>query len=358
MQTILLRDRNLPDFPRGAGDMPQAAQRGEMLRILQREVYGVTPAFDGPLYAFVEARDPAAFGGRAAREWIRLSFPTPGGMYSFGFELLYPRQDRPLPAFIHLSFGPYNPARPDALGECAPAEEILDNGYALANLYYENVTSDTPAQDGLARADPAHGPHAWGKIGMWAFAASRVMDYLLTRPEIDGARVAVCGWSRLGKTALWCGAQDERFSLVISTQSGCGGAALMRGKAGERVGDITRRFGYWFCANYARYAGKEDVAPFDQHFLLACVAPRALFIGSAQEDEWADPLSEYLCAEAASRAYRALGARGFISQGQPAPAPEQALFDGEIGYLMRRGGHAVIRADWLAHMRFRQMRGV
>ena len=104
--------------------------------------------------------------------------------------------------------------------------------------------------------------------------------------------------------------------------------------------------------------GKVPSACDSLEHMLACVAPRALFIGSAQEDEWADPLSEYLCAEAASRAYRALGARGFISQGQPAPAPEQALFDGEIGYLMRRGGHAVIRADWLAHMRFRQMRGV
>jgi hypothetical protein len=190
---------------------------------------------------------------------------------------------------------------------------------------------------------------------MWAFAASRVLDYLLTRAEIDGARVAVSGWSRLGKTALWCGAQDERFSMAISTESGCGGAALHRGKAGESPRDIVGRFGYWFCPNYAVHAENAAEAPFDQHFLLACVAPRALFVGSARMDEWADPVSEFLGAAAASAAYTLLDAKGLVAP-DGFPRPGRELLEGSIGYLLREGSHGMSRQDWLSHMRFRQLR--
>jgi hypothetical protein len=352
-----LLERGLPNLLGNASAETWPMRRKELLAVLSREVYGAAPEFGVELHSFVEAKDEAAHGGKATREWVRLSFITPGGMYSFPFQLLLPKTKDPAPAFVHIAFQQkaQGALRPAGLDEYMPVEEILDAGYAVANLYYEDVTSDTPERDGLARACPHGRADGWGKIGMWAFAASRVLDYLLARAEIDAARVAVSGWSRLGKTALWCGAQDERFSMVISTESGCGGAALHRGKAGESPRDITSRFGYWFCRNYAGHAQNGAEAPFDQHFLLACIAPRALFIGSAHEDEWADPVSEFLGAAAASPAYSLLGTKGLIAP-DAHPRPGQAFLDGNIGYLLREGSHGMSREDWLSHMRFRQMR--
>ena len=358
-----LKARSLPEIftEKTAGNWPE--RRRELLEILSREIFGFTPQFQTELYSFVEAKDEDAFGGKAVREWVRLSFMTPGGMYSFPFQLLLPKKDLAsgkIPAFVHIAFQ-QNEQRglsPAGLDEYTPVEEILDRGYAVANLFYGDVTSDSPERDGLARAYPEEGNNSWGKIGMWAFAASRVLDYLLTREEIDGARVAVGGWSRLGKTALWCGAQDERFSLVISTESGCGGAALMRGKSGEKVRDITSRFSYWFSPAYLSWAGREQEAPFDQHFLLACVAPRALFIGSAKEDSWADPQSEFLGALAASPAYELCGEKGLVmcekQEEDVFPKMGEMLFEGRIGYMMRPGVHGMSRTDWLAHMSFRE----
>lgn len=361
-----LKERLLPDLLSGADGENWSLRRKELLKTLSEEVYGVTPEFDTELYSYVEVREEEAFGGKAVSEWIRLSFMTPNGMYSFPFQLLLPKIEGPLPAFVHIAFQRKEQIslQPAGLNEYMPVEEVLDRGYAVANLFYEDVTSDTPERDGLALAYPCDGGSAWGKLGMWAFAASRIMDYLLTRGEIDGTRVAVGGWSRLGKTALWCGAQDERFSLVISTESGCSGAALQRGKKGETVRDITSRFGYWFCPAYAGYGDKENEMVFDQHFLLACIAPRALFVGSAEEDLWADPESEFLGAVAASEAYHLLGESGIVMPGgdpmavpEAFPEPDQMLLEGRIGYMMRRGGHGMSRTDWLAHMMFREMHG-
>ena len=355
----MLKERALPELLAGATAETWPSRRKELLKILSEHVYGVTPDFHTELYSYIETRDENAYGGAAVQEWIRLSFQTPAGMYSFPFQLLLPKKEGPFPAFVHISFQQKEQRAIGTAGasEQIPAEEILEAGYAVANLFYEHVTSDTPAMDGLAWAYPMEGAAHWGKIGMWAFAASRVLDYLLTRREIDGSRVAVGGWSRLGKTALWCGAQDERFSAVFSTESGCSGAALQRGKVGENIRAITSRFGYWFCPRYAGYAPKEWEMPFDQHFLLACIAPRPLFIGSAVEDEWADPLSEFLGGAAASAAYRLLGCRGLVSP-DARPEPEKMLLEGEVGYYMRLGCHGMSRKDWLAHMRFRQLHQV
>mgnify|MGYP005946331749 CR=1 FL=1 len=350
--------RNLPELFSGGDRQKWGQQRGKILDVLENEVYGKTPEFTGKVYSFVESRMESGFGGTAIKEWIRLSFETPAGMYSFPFQLIFPKTEGKKPVFVHLAFQQktLSALNSDELNEYMPLEEILDNGYIVANLFYENVTSDTPERNGLACAYPET-EGSWGKIGMWAFAASRVVDYLLTRPEVDPKRIAVTGWSRLGKTALWCGAQDERFSVVISTESGCGGAAIHRGKEGEKISDITQRFPYWFCKKYQSFCGHESDASFDQHFLLACVAPRTLLIGSAQEDQWADPKSEFLSVISASSVYQKLGKRG-IEFPERYPQAGQRYLDGDVGYWIRKGGHGVIREDWIVQMNYRVIHGV
>ena len=354
----LLKQRKLPALPDAADFADRAAWRAHLLEILSENEFGVTPKPLSETYSFVEERVSVA-GGTATEERIRLSVLTPAGMFSFPFRLLLPSAGLPCPVFLHIAFNQTKrtAVRDHGIAEHIPEMELADNGFGLATLFYEDVTSDSGARDGLALAYPLDREDSWGTIGMWAFAASRVMDYLCTRKDIDSSRVSVSGWSRLGKTALWCAAQDERFSLAISNQSGCSGAALQRGKVGENVRDITSRFPFWFCRKYRSYAENEDALPLDQHYLLALLSPRCLFVSSAENDKWADPTSEFLCAAASSRAWETMGEPGLVSPDE-IPAPDTDLLEGKIGYRIRRGEHSLLRGEWQTFMNFRRMHNV
>ena len=184
---------------------------------------------------------------------------------------------------------------------------------------------------------------------IWAWAASILRDYAETLDYLDHERCAVIGHSRLGKTALVAGMIDERFKIAISNDSGCSGAALSRDKLGEDIDFICNRFPFWFCENYYKYKRNEHKLPFDQHFLLASIAPRRVYVASAEEDLWADPMSEYLSCFAASEVYEKLGLKGFVAEEKP-PAEDSFYHAGEIAYHIRRGKHYLSRKDWNYYM--------
>jgi hypothetical protein len=207
----------------------------------------------------------------------------------------------------------------------------------LAPLYY---APDDLAEDGYPKAADAA-----GKIGLWALAASLVLDYLETVPQIDASKAAVIGHSRMGKTALWAGVLDPRFFAVISNDSGCGGASISRGKRGETIGKITTRFPYWFCRNYQRFADHESEAPFDQHMLLSCIAPRALLVEGFDE-LWFDTKGEYLSVKAASPAWKFLGKKGMPKVEWPDDYDTSAIGP-YLGYVRRKGDHGIAPIDWM-----------
>ena len=190
-----------------------------------------------------------------------------------------------------------------------------------------------------------------GDLAARRLAASRTLDYVETLEGMDLDNVAVLGHSRLGKTALFCAANDERFKYSFVNCSGCSGDAITRQKTGEHVVHIYKSFPVWFCPNYAKYRDNEDNMPFDQHFLVACCAPRFICSSTAIEDTWADPFSQFLSDYAASEAWELLGQKGLVTPDRM-PVPGDVYTDGSVGFQLRSGAHFLSRADWNFYLDF------
>ena len=345
----LLTQRGIAPIPTVDADGWDSS-RTQYIKALCREEYGrpLPPPTELHFEEQVPSKKAISFCAGAAEKKIVIASGTVCGKpFSFPFTVAIPRQGESLPFFVHCNFESQIP------NKYSPTEEIVNRGFALLSVHYKDVTSDDgDFTNGLAGAvipDPEHrAPDAPGKIAMWAWANMRLMDYAMTLERLDPTRSAVIGHSRLGKTALLTGMLDERFPYVISNDSGCSGAAITRGKVGEQISDITKHFPYWFCENYKKYTNHNDLT-FDQHLLIAASAPRTVIVGSAEEDLWADPASEFLGCAAASPAWIAHGKKGFIAPDR-LPVPGDVFDEGDICYQLRTGCHYLSRRDWNVYM--------
>ena len=362
-------------------------RRAELVSLFEEHVYGRIPA-DLPRQPgwIVETRKDA-LGGKAIRQ--RIQIPLSKGPHPILLDLLVYRPaaaTKPVPIFLGLNFDGNHTITaetdiPLARGWVAnrprsgvtnhvanegsrgsdaaawPIERILERGYGLATAYYGDAEADFDGgwKQGLRGASAAGGPEHrfqpgdWGAIATWSWALSRALDQLQLDPAVDGRKVAVLGHSRLGKTALWAGARDTRFALVIANESGEGGAALARRFFGETTLRINTSFPHWFNGRFKDYSHRVTDLPVDQHELVALVAPRPVYIASAEEDRWADPKGEYLSGWHASEVYRLLGKDGL--PGPDYPALNVSVGE-SVGYHVRPGAHALTAVDWEFYLQF------
>ncbi len=355
-------------------------RRKEIRSIFENEVYGTAPVVPKNIKFRIVQEDKNALNGKATRRLVNLYL----NKLSNPVELLiyYPNKPGRVPAFLGYNFwGNYTitnekevpltslwvPDREKETDNRAketmrgirtnrwPVEMIVDAGYALVTLYSGDIDPDyDDGFDNGVHAIYKKEKYTWGTIAAWSWGLRCVMSYLAKDDKINSEKVAVIGHSRLGKAALWAGATDERFALVISNNSGCGGAALSRRKQGETFTAINTRFPYWFCNNFKKYNDKEELLPVDQHQLIALVAPRPVYVASADKDAWADPEGEFMSALLAGDVYRLYGLKD-IGQ-KTMPEVEVPLHNGHVAYHIRSGKHDITRYDWQQYILFANKR--
>jgi hypothetical protein len=365
----------------------KSKRRPEILQIFQETMYGNAPEKPKDLHFEVTSVDKKALGGKAVRKEVTVYFTKDKNRPKMHILIYLPANaTKPVPLFVGLNFngnhtihkdpgitlgtvwvpqqgkmglGPAK-ASDESRGKDASrwqVEEILKRGYGIATIYYGDIEPDFIGgfkygiRSFLQEMESLKvGDDGWGSIGAWAWALSRAMDYFETDQDIDSSRIIVMGHSRLGKTALWAGAQDQRFAITISNNSGCGGAALSRRRFGETIWRINTSFPHWFCTNFRKYSDNENKRPVDQHELIALIAPRPVYVASAEDDKWADPKGEFLSLVHAEPVYKLLGTDG-LGGVKTMPAANQPIMHTE-GYHLRAGKHDVTAFDWYCYLDF------
>ena len=335
-------------------------RRPEILRLFATDVYGRTMVGrpEGMTWATI-ATEPQALDGAAVRRDVTIYFVGRTDGPKMDLRVSLPaRTAKPAPVFLMAGGGgPPGPfgGRGSAWEE-KTSRTLIERGYGLITCDLVMVEADH--RDGYAKSVRAFfaapgqkepGPDEWGAIGAWAWALSRAMDYLATAPDVDAGKVCVIGVSRYGKVAMWAGAQDERFAIVFSCVSGCGGATIVRRQFGETIASITNFAPYWFDRNFKSYAGRVNDLPVDWHLLIAAVAPRPIYLSTAERDYWNDQRGQFIAARNAEPVYALFGKRGLGVQEMP---PVDTPVGDTIGFHLRQGSHGLNDYDWRQFLDF------
>lgn len=361
----------------------EGKRRAEVMEYFFTQEYGRTRGEKIDVRYELLTENKKALGGKATQRQVKFIFSN-GSKEMEAVALMYfpnKRKDGKCPVFVGYNFkGNHSttadadivytpnfslvntPFDADMARACQdfrwPFERVIDRGYAVVTMCYHDIYPDAGGRkmldNSILSLFPDYGQDyewsdGWRAIGAWAWGSSRIVDYLETQDWVDTDKIAIMGHSRQGKAALWAGAQDPRFKVVISNDSGCGGAALSKRVFGEDVETITRAFPHWFCSAFKMYAGNEAAMPFDQHELIALIAPRYVYVASAAEDKWADQKGEFLSAAYAEPVFNLYGMKGLGTTVYP--AIEQPIMN-DVGYHVRNGEHNVKDYDWDCFMDF------
>lgn len=363
-------------------------RREEILNIFQREMYGQLPPVPDTVVVETVEEGPT-MSGHATRRQVRMWFradktgpsihwliltpafpkgpvPTVLMLNYSGNHTVVPDEEVLIPDFNYHVFIPHTEKERGMMQDpndrsIIPVNMILARGYAFVTACYEDVSPDPDGRENQDKYAYTRIFDLWGardpkrsdnttSLMAWAWALMRGMDMIETDPILDENRVVVTGSSRLGKAALIAGAFDERISVVVPNQTGKGGAPLSKRYFGENVQVDIQSFTHWYCRAYDKYAENESAMPFDQHLLLACVAPRALMIQGFDEP-WFDTKGEFLALQAASPAWEMLNKKGLPKVDFPADY-ERSAIGSYVAYYHRPLEHGIAATDWQYMLEF------
>lgn len=342
-------------------------RRAEILQLFEENVYGTLPK-SGFESSFSVLNEQTVLGGSAIRRQVQITVTTAKGSSSALLLLYLPAGQADVPVVLGLNFNGNHTVLADdgvlpsyayedtgkmeeergANAARWAVEEAIRRGYGIATIYCNDFAPDN-GKTYASRVVGLFDEPEFKAVGAWAFGLMRGVDYLSQAPGVDGQRIALIGHSRLGKAALWAAANDPRVALVFSNDSGNTGASLSRGNKGETVKSINAFFPHWFSSRYKQYGGNENALPVDQNLLLACIAPRQVYVACAEGDLWADPQGAWNSLMASRSAFALYGLEVLddaLPAGQTQPAAGSALFCESMGYHVRAGWHDVQAEDW------------
>ena len=333
----------------------RTARRPEILRLYEAEIYGRLPTNAPKVSWQVTETDPAARDGSAIRKQIVGRIGTAADGPRVNLTLYTPSNvKQPVPVILLVNFGGPGKVPPQ---DPPAAAEIIARGWGYATVIYQDIQPDRANSFdqgvigvtlGTGRQQPA--ADEWGTIGAWAWGVSRIVDYFETDKSVNAKQVALFGHSRLGKTALWASALDERIAAVYASCSGEMGASLARRDWGETVDDVAQNFPFWLAGNFQKWVGRWEEMPVDAHMLIALSAPRPVFITGGTADQWADPVGMFRATAAAGPVYRLLGKQDLGTT--ELPPLDKPLTSGDLGWHYHTGGHAATPEDWKAFLDF------
>ena len=339
-----------------------AARRREILGIFERELYGRMPPKPEALEVELvsdELSEDRFSRRRIYRTWFRAGRSGP---YVDWFAVIPTHAKGKAPVFLHLNYkGIDVVAKGKTNHYILPLEMLVANGYAYMSACYKQITADPSkpedyreVYDGVyelwGERDPKRTDNT-GTLMAWAWGLCRGLDLAERIPEIDATRNVMIGSSRLGKAALLAGAYDERVAVTVPNQTGAVGVQIMRRNYGETLEAQKLMFPHWYCSAAWKYIGHPERQPFDQHMLLACVAPRALLL-ECYHKRWFDPKGEFIAAQAASPVWEFLGEKGLrCKEGMP-PAYDECAAEPPFGFVRRTECHGLSPFDWKWAMDF------
>jgi hypothetical protein len=354
-------------------------RRKELLQLFTTEMYGQAPARPTNMSFKVIESSKNAFGGLATRKQVTIYFNGKPDGPKMDLLIYLPNKVKKPELILQLGFNGNqtlsndtavklntswvangktainNKATEDSRGKKPnkDVEMILNRGYGFATIYCGDIDPDF--DDGFKNGVHSLYPELQGRgdnfstIGAWAWGLSRALDYIETDKDINAKKIAVFGFSRLGKAALWAGATDTRFAMVLSNESGAGGVRIFRRGKGEDIKHLCTSFPHWFDANFRKYIGRDTLLPFDQHLVISLIAPRPIAIGSAEGDQYSDPEGEFLGGVYATPVYQLLGTNGLPATQMPGI---NNPVSGQIQYHIRPGNHNILTYDWEQYLNF------
>jgi hypothetical protein len=357
--------------------------RADLLNLFEENMFGKTPILNLKQHFEIQKINNNALNGTAIQKQVSIVFDDYPALSPINILLYLPKNVKKPAVFFGLNFeGNHslttdsevfitknwvndfqrNPliinqnrateaSRGTAIVETWPFEKIVEAGFAVATVFHGDIEADKPDgwKESIRNLDGISREKSWSTMGAWAWGLSRIVDYLESDVDINAKKLIVIGHSRMGKAAIWAAAQDQRIAALISNESGEGGAALTKREFGETTERINNHFPHWFTENYKKFNKNSVALPFDQHQLLGLIAPRPIYVSSAEGDQWSDPTGEFLSLKFANPIYNLYKKPLLVETTRP---PVNQPIGSYNRYHYRTGKHDMNDYDWEQYLRF------